>query len=52
MDAPEFNKQTVGQILKERPVYVVSRKPGYCPEFILKNYDLIQAGVLWRVVGR
>jgi len=52
VDAPEFNEQTVGQILKERPVYVVSRKPGYCPEFILKNYDLIQAGVLWRVVGR
>jgi hypothetical protein len=51
-DAPKLDEQTVGQILKERPVYVASRKPGYCPAFILKNYDLIQAGVLWRVVER
>jgi hypothetical protein len=48
-DAPKFNERTIGQLLKAGQVYVVSNKPGYCPQFVLDNYDLIRAGVLWRI---
>lgn len=49
-DAPKFNEQTIKQLLKSGQVYVVSNKPGYCPQFVLDNYDLIRAGILWQVV--
>jgi hypothetical protein len=48
--APKFNEQTIRQLLKAGQVYVVSNQPGYCPEFVLDNYDLIRAGMLWQVV--
>jgi hypothetical protein len=50
--APRFDEQTIGQLLKERAIYVVSRKTGYCPAFVLDNYDLVPAGILWQVVER
>jgi hypothetical protein len=49
-DAPKFDEHTIVQLLKAGQVYVVSNKPGYCPKFVLDNYDLIRAGVLWRIV--
>jgi hypothetical protein len=51
-NAPGFDEQTIEQLLKERAIYVVSRRPRYCPAFVLDNYDLVPAGVLWRVVER
>lgn len=51
-DAPEFNEQTINKLPENGPIYVVSRKPGYCPEFVLGDYDLVQAGILWKVVAR
>jgi hypothetical protein len=51
-NAPDFNEQTIAQLLNERTVYVVSRRPGYCPAFVLDNYDLVPAGILWRLVER
>jgi len=51
-NAPSFNAHTIKQLLKDRSVYVVSRQAGYCPSFVLDNYDLAPAGVLWRVVER
>jgi len=51
-NAPRFDEQTIEQLLKERAVYVVSHRPRYCPAFVLDNYDLVPAGVLWRVVER
>ncbi len=47
--APKFDRETIAQLVKELPVYVVSTKPGYCPEFVLDNYHLIYAGILWQV---
>jgi hypothetical protein len=47
--APRVNEQTVEELMKERPVYVVSKQRGYCPAFILEKYSLAEAGVLWRV---
>jgi hypothetical protein len=52
IDAPRFDEQAIEQLLEDRPVYVVSPKPGYCPAFVLDNYDLKRAGVLYRVVER
>jgi hypothetical protein len=49
-DAPKFNEQTIGQLLEAGTVYVVSNKSGYCPQFVLENYDLIRTGILWQVV--
>lgn len=51
-DAPPFNEQTIGKLLRDRPIYVVSRKPGYCPVYVLEHYGLVQAGVLWKVVAK
>ena len=51
-DAPRFDKTTIERLLQDGPIYVVSPKPGYCPAFVLDNYELVQAGLLWRVVGR
>ncbi len=47
--APRVNEQTVEELLDERPVYVVSKRRGYCPAFLLEKYSLAEAGVLWRV---
>ena len=50
--APKFDEQAIEELLKERPVYVVSQKAGYCPAFVLDNYELVRAGLLWRVLER
>jgi len=50
--APELNADTIEALLAERPIYVVSRERGYCPAFIVDKYELVQAGLLWRVVKR
>lgn len=47
--APAVTKGTIAGLLAERPVYVVSRMPRYCPAFIVEKYSLVKAGVLWRV---
>jgi hypothetical protein len=51
-DAPSFNAQTMDTLLENRTIYTVSRKPGYCPDFVLEHYDLVQVGILWKVVAR
>ena len=48
--APRVEEQTLGRLLEQRPVYIVSRQPGYCPAFIRDRYRLAEAGVLWRIV--
>ncbi|UCG57492.1 MAG: hypothetical protein JSU70_21830, partial [Phycisphaerales bacterium] len=50
--APRLTKDNIEQLLDAGPVYVVSPKPGYCPQFVLDNYDLAPAGILWRVDER
>jgi Protein O-mannosyl-transferase TMEM260-like len=51
-DAPRFDAQTIGPLLAERPIYVVSRRPRYCPDFVLENYNMVQASILWQVTKR
>jgi hypothetical protein len=50
--APAFNQETITQLMNDLAVYVSSPVKGYCPEFLLDNYNFVQAGVLWRVVER
>jgi len=50
--APPFNEQTFGSLLENRPIYVVSQKPGYCPAFVLGDYDFVETGILWKVVAK
>lgn len=49
-NAPEVNEETIRRLLEQVAVYVVSSKPGFCPPTIQRDYDLVRAGVLWRVV--
>jgi hypothetical protein len=51
-NSPEFSAETIDRLLAARPVYVVSRLLGYCPPFLLENYDFAEAGIVWKVVGR
>jgi hypothetical protein len=48
--APRFDEHTVAQLLTDRSIYVVSPKRGYCPAFVLENYDFVRIGILWQVV--
>jgi len=49
-DAPTFNEHTIEQLLEDKPIYVVSPQPEYCPAFVLDNYELFPNGILWRLV--
>lgn len=51
-NAPQLNELTIGKLLENGSIYVVSPKPGYCPAFVLEDYDLVRAGILWRVAKR
>ncbi|MBN1796598.1 MAG: DUF2723 domain-containing protein [Sedimentisphaerales bacterium] len=50
--SPDFNEETIAGLLAESAVYVTADRPGYCPKFILDNYELEKAGHLWRVVNK
>ena len=45
-----FNEHNIDSLLAERSVYVVTPRKGYCPEFLLDNYDFEKKGVLYKVV--
>jgi hypothetical protein len=49
--APMVTEYTMELLLERYPIYVVSRQPAYCPAFILRDYTLTEAGLLWRVSG-
>jgi len=51
-NAPVFSRETIAQLMNDSAVYVSSTVKGYCPAFLLDNYDFVQTGVLWRVVER
>jgi hypothetical protein len=41
---------TIGKLVAERAVYVVSPMAGYCPGFLLERYKFERKGVLWKVI--
>jgi hypothetical protein len=42
--------ETIGKLVAERAVYVVSPVVGYCPGFLSERYKFERKGVLWKVV--
>jgi hypothetical protein len=44
-----YSEQTMKELLQRGPVYVTSDKSGYCPVFVLREYELVKCGLLWRV---
>lgn len=51
-NAPAFNENTVADLMANSALYVVSPAKRYCPPFLIENYDFIESGILWRVVGK
>lgn len=43
---------TIGEVMAGRGVYVVSPVAGYCPAYLLKGYDFIKTGPIYRVSER
>jgi hypothetical protein len=39
-------------LLKECAVYIVTAKRGYCPSFLIEDYNLEESGIVWRVVDK
>ena len=48
----KFDESSIKKKILAKSAYVVSPIDGYCPGFLLENYDFIEAGVLFRVVER
>ena len=48
----EIDENTMKKMVSGTSVYIVSPIKGYCPGFILENYDFVNAGVLFRIVER
>lgn len=46
----QFDELTIPQLLTETSIYVVSPAPGYCPDYLLKRYDFVKAGSIYRVL--
>ena len=41
--------KTLDELLRQEAVYVVSPQKGYCPRFILDNYDFVKSGPVFRI---
>ncbi|UCD52817.1 MAG: DUF2723 domain-containing protein [Phycisphaerales bacterium] len=48
--APPYGEEAFAHFIANHLVYVTSKRPGYYPTFLLEKYDLIESGLLWRVV--
>lgn len=42
-------EQTLDGLLAEKAVYVVSPQAGYCPQFILDDYNFVKSGPVYRI---
>ena len=51
-NTPIFDERTIGKILTERPVYIVTPQKGYCPLFLLDRCEFERAGCIWRAVPK
>jgi hypothetical protein len=50
--APVFNEEVIVSLISDTKLYVVSPQPGYCPGFLLDDYDFVRSNVLWRVTEK
>jgi len=47
-NAPALNKSTVADLVKGSAFYVVSPVKGYCPDFVIEDYDFVRVGVIYK----
>ncbi|MHC4271404.1 MAG: protein O-mannosyl-transferase family [Planctomycetota bacterium] len=50
-DGP-FNQTNIHQVFDQRPLYTVSPLAGYCPSYIIEQFDFIKDGILYRIVKK
>jgi hypothetical protein len=50
--APELNRETITKYINTSGVYVVSPVKGYCPEFMLENYDFEQVWPIYKIIPK
>ena len=50
--AEELNEQAFEKWVKERPVYCASPFKGYCPDWMLENYDFQQTWPIYKVMRK
>jgi len=48
----EFNKESVPELLATTSIYVVSPVKGYCPQWLLDEYEFEKAGVIWKIKNK
>lgn len=48
----EYGPDKIDRLLDQNAVYVVSPKPGYCPQFLLERYRFRASGVLYEVARK
>jgi len=48
----KYDENVIETLFAEKAIYVVSPVAGYCPAFILENYDFVRTGSLYRVVKK
>lgn len=51
-NAKVLDEQTATNILNESAIYVVSPMKGYCPDYLLKNYDFEQVWPIYKVIPK
>ncbi|MFC1677914.1 protein O-mannosyl-transferase family [Planctomycetota bacterium] len=48
----DYDEDVIDELAKQRPIYVVTAKQGYCPVFLLDRFDFEQIGVLYKAVKK
>jgi hypothetical protein len=46
------SEDTIGRVMADGAIYVVSPVSGYCPDYLLEHYNFIKAGPIYRVIER
>ena len=50
--APALTEDTIKFLIEDTDIYVVSPVSGYCPDYIIDNYDFAEAGLIYRIVKK
>lgn len=49
-NTPLIGDENIEQVLSGKPIYVLSPRLGYCPTFLLEQYEFKQTGILWKAI--
>ena len=51
-NAPVLDESTASKLVDNFDLYVISNRKGYCPDYLLENYDFAKKGLLYKVVKK